>query len=58
MTRITLRPVGRGNWQPLVLVVESGQEQLFPEALRDGEVKREQRWMIFGREYRIVKVET
>lgn len=54
--RITLRPVGRGNWQPLILVVEAGQEQLFP-ALRDGVVLPEQRWMIFGREYRVVKVD-
>lgn len=53
---LTLRPVGRGNWQPLVLEIKAGQELLFP-ALRDGVPAPEQRWVIFGREYRIVKVD-
>jgi hypothetical protein len=52
---IVLRPIGRGNWQPLELEVRRGQEMLFP-ALRDGEVKPEQRWIIFGREYRVVEI--
>lgn len=33
---LILRPVGRGNWKPLVLTVESGGEMLLPNHLVRG----------------------
>lgn len=53
---VTLRPVGRGNWRPLVLVIHRP-AQLFPE-LRDGEgvVAPGQVWELAGRKWRIVEV--
>lgn len=54
---LILRPVGRGNWKPLVLVVHSGPaEMLFP-ALRDGPVKRGDVWTIQGRRWRVSAVD-
>lgn len=61
MKKVTLRPVGRGNWRPLVVEVLSfprQQGRLFRKD--DGElelVDRSDTWVINGREFRVAKVE-
>lgn len=65
--RVTLRPVGRGNWRPLVLEVlqfprqqgllfrgHPGAESI--DADRDL-VRRGDVWTIAGRDWRVAKVE-
>lgn len=61
MKKVTLRPTGRGNWRPLVLVVESYPRQQGRLFRRDDSelelVERQDEWVINGREFRVAKVE-
>lgn len=50
---LVLRPRGRGNWRPLVLLVHSGPAELLFPALRDGPVKVGDLWTIQGRQWRV-----
>lgn len=59
--RVTLRPVGRGNWRPLVFdIVSFPRKQGYLFHKDDGEleiVKPREVWIIDGREWRVAKVE-
>lgn len=61
MKRVTLRPTGRGNWRPLIVVVESyprQQGRLFRRD--DGElelVDRSDTWVVNDRVFRVARVE-
>lgn len=57
MTRVTvtLRPLGRGGWSPLVLSYDSRVRSEMPAPL---EYRRGQVVTIDGREYRVSKVVT
>jgi hypothetical protein len=61
MKRVTLRPPGRGNWRPFVLLVESyprQQGRLFRQDDSEMElVEPSDTWVVNGREFRVAKVE-
>lgn len=52
-----LRPIGRGNWRPLVLAVHSGPVELLFPALRDGAARVGDVWTIQGRQWRVSRVD-
>jgi|GEM_PF-2111615 len=51
--QLTLRPVGRGNWQPVVLTIKPGRNSPLPLY-----VERWQRVQLGGQWYRVVEVLT
>lgn len=59
--RVTLRPIGKGNWRPMVVDVHSlprEQGRLFRKD--DSEldlVKRQDEWKVGDRKMRVVKIE-
>lgn len=56
MTRVTvtLRPIGRGSWSPLVLTYDSRVRSELPAPI---EFKRGQRVEFLGQTYRVARVQ-
>jgi len=51
--QLTLRPIGRGNWSPVLLTIKPGRNSPLPLY-----VERGQRVQLGGQVYRVVRVAT
>ena len=51
--QLTLRPIGRGNWQPVVLTIKPGRNSPLPLYVAKG-----QKLELGGQRYRVVEVLT